>query len=182
MPRSPRNLHPSPTGDDHNDRLRALHPANRSGTLRAPRHGRYLRHLTLEIIEHVISLAESLAIAEEEQEEKRRQVYPDKPPCYVPAFGEPFFGVPPEHITLRDYINTLEEEKRCELLATTHYGQEPAHHSASTFAYLVENARSNTKHAGDYLASKSNLATYLRDGLRKLESGDTDRMPRNRLG
>ncbi len=73
-----------------------------------------------------------------------------------------------ERKVLYDYIENLPKDERYELIALTWLGRSDADENPSDWESLVSEANGYTaENAANYLISKSPLAKYLRDGMRK---------------
>ncbi|MCE9630867.1 MAG: hypothetical protein K8S94_09175 [Planctomycetia bacterium] len=118
----------------------------------------------------VIALAEAADLAEAAR--ARRRPRSEVNACWMPEFGSDMSNhLPtPETRKLKAFIDEQRFEDRTLFIKVMFAGQHDIRLTASSIASLLSDARGSADHAGDYMSSKSHLAHYLKEGLKKFES------------
>ncbi len=109
-----------------------------------------LNYLTRETLNAVIALTE---VAHGEKDR-------DRGPLGV--------GLTEMDLKLREYINSLSDDEKAELLAVMWIGRRDGGATVDDFEGAFTHAKSELDHVGEYMTNKDPLAQYLKDGMQLL--------------
>jgi hypothetical protein len=117
------------------------------------------QHLTVDTVRRVKDLALALRIARNNKDNGM--------PARLSESIMENLGSPPEAIALHEFIDSLPDDERAELLALMWLGRNDHQQTASDYPDLVADARDQLEHVGGYMDTIP-LLEYLENGQRIL--------------
>lgn len=161
------NTHKDPKDSDREDR--PLRVPQRVSSCPLPLASGFLTPTQVELVQDVIAMAEAADQAETAR--ARRLSRNECEACRAPEFGSDMsdYLPGPETRQLRAFIDGQCFDDREMLLAVMHAGRSGMYMTVDNVKWLLSLARSDAAHAGAYMTGKSNLASWLKEGLRKFE-------------